>query len=135
MKKHLEVCGAILMKDGKVLAAQRNAGKYEYVSYKWEFPGGKLEDGENAKEALHRELIEEMDVHISVEDMEPFYVVEHEYPDFTMRMHCFTCNMHDGHINLKEHVDMKWCTMDDIMDLDWAPADVPVVEVLVKKGF
>ena len=70
MKKHLEVCGAILMKDGKILGAQRNAGKYEYVSYKWEFPGGKLEEGENAKEALHRELIEEMDVHVSEEDME-----------------------------------------------------------------
>ena len=135
MKKHLEVCGAILMKNGKVLAAQRNAGKYEYVSYKWEFPGGKLEDGENADEALNRELIEEMDVHISVEDMEPFYVVEHEYPDFTMRMHCFICNMHDPSVNLKEHVDMKWCTMNDIMDLDWAPADIPVVEALVKRGF
>lgn len=133
--KHLEVCGAILLKDNKVLCAQRNAGKYEYVSYKWEFPGGKLEPGESAKEALHRELIEEMDVHIDEKDMEPFYVVEHQYPDFEMRMHCFICNMRDNYVNLKEHVDIKWSTADNIEELDWAPADIPVVRALVERGF
>ena len=133
--KHLEVCGAILLKDHKILCAKRNAGKYEYVSYKWEFPGGKLEPGENAKQALHRELIEEMDVNISENDMKLFYVVEHQYPDFEMRMHCFICKMSDEVINLKEHVDMKWSTVENIQDLDWAPADLPVVNALVKKGF
>lgn len=133
--KHLEVCAAILLKDNKVLCAQRNKGKYEYVSYKYEFPGGKLEPGENAKEALHRELIEEMDIVISEEDMEPFYVVEHQYPDFHMRMHCFLCRMQSDTVNLKEHVDMKWSTVDQIKNLDWAPADIPIVEALVERGF
>ncbi|MGN0658831.1 MAG: (deoxy)nucleoside triphosphate pyrophosphohydrolase [Emergencia sp.] len=133
--KHLEVCGAILMKDGKVLCAQRNAGKYDYVAFKWEFPGGKLEEGETPKEALHRELIEEMEVHIDADDMEPFYVVEHVYPDFEMRMHCFICSMGDENPVLREHADARWCTADDILDLDWAPADLPVVRALVERGF
>lgn len=133
--KHLEVCGAILLKDHRILCAQRNAGKYDYVSYKWEFPGGKLEPGENAKQALRRELIEEMDVNISESDMELFYVVEHQYPDFKMQMHCFICKMSNDTINLKEHVDMRWSTIENIQDLDWAPADLPVVNALVKKGF
>lgn len=133
--KHIEVCAAILLKDNKVLCAQRNKGKYEYVSYKYEFPGGKLEDGEDAKEALHRELIEEMDIVISEEEMEPFYVVEHQYPDFHMRMHCFLCKMQSDIVNLKEHVDMQWSTVDQIERLDWAPADIPVVNALVERGF
>lgn len=133
--KHLEVCGAILMKNGKVLCAQRNAGKYDYVAFKWEFPGGKLEEGETPKEALHRELIEEMEVHIDADDMEPFYVVEHVYPDFEMRMHCFLCSMGDENPVLREHADARWCTTDDILDLDWAPADLPVVRALVERGF
>ena len=133
--KHLEVCGAILLKGNKVLCAQRGENKYDYRSYRWEFPGGKLEAGETAAQALHRELIEEMDVHVDAEDMEPFYVVEHQYPDFELRMHCFICKVSDCEVNLKEHADMCWATIDEIEKLEWLPADRPVVDALVKRGF
>lgn len=85
--RHLEVCGAILLKGNKAFCAQRGKNKYDYLSYRWEFPGGKLEAGETAAQALHRELIEEIDLHVDVENMEPFYVVEYQYPDFELRMH------------------------------------------------
>ena len=84
--KHLEVCGAILIKENKVFCAQRGKCKEDYLSHRWEFPGRKLE-----AQALHRELIEEMDVHVDVEDMEAFFVAEYQYPDFEIRMHCFIC--------------------------------------------
>lgn len=133
--KELEVSGAILLRDGKVLCAQRGVNKHDYISKKYEFPGGKLEAGETPKEALHRELIEEMDVNIDIEDMEEFYVVEHQYPDFFIKMHCFICKMSDERINLKEHLDVQWRTVETIRELDWAPADIPVLEALIKKGF
>lgn len=133
--KHLEVCGAILLKGNKVLCAQRGKCKEDYLSHRWEFPGGKLEAGETAAQALHRELIEEMDVHVDAGDMEPFYVVEHQYPDFELRMHCFICKVSDCEVNLKEHADMCWATVDEIEKLEWLPADRPVVDALVKRGF
>lgn len=102
--KIIEVSGAILVNDGEILCAQRNKGKHEYVSYKYEFPGGKIEQGETPAEALHRELIEEMEVDIPAETMKHFYTVEHTYPDFEIKMHCFICNMEDRHIVLKEHI-------------------------------
>ncbi|MEG1469688.1 MAG: (deoxy)nucleoside triphosphate pyrophosphohydrolase [Anaerovoracaceae bacterium] len=132
--KHLEVAGAILIKDGKILCAKRGNGIYEYTSQKYEFPGGKLEGSESPKEALHRELIEEMDLNIDIDNMELFYIVEHQYPDFFIKMHCFISEITDEKINLKEHLDMQWKTTDDILDLDWAAADFPVVEALVNRG-
>lgn len=133
--KHLEVCGAILLKENKVLCAQRGKCKEDYLSYRWEFPGGKLEAGETAAQALHRELIEEMDVHVDVENMEPFFVVEHQYPDFEIRMHCFICKVDDCEVTLNEHANMCWATVDEIEKLEWLPADRPAVDALVKRGF
>ena len=130
--RYIEVAAAIIIKDGQILAAQKGYGPFEGM---WEFPGGKLEAGETAAQALHRELIEEMDVHVDAEDMEPFYVVEHQYPDFELRMHCFICKVSDCEVNLKEHADMCWATIDEIEKLEWLPADRPVVDALVKRGF
>lgn len=132
--KTIEVSGAILVHDGEVLCAQRNEGKYDYVSYKYEFPGGKIEQGETPAEALHRELIEEMEVDIPVAAMRHFYTVEHEYPDFAITMHCFICNMADRHIILKEHINAVWKSPQKLNELDWAAADRPVVEALVNQG-
>ncbi len=130
----LEVSGAILVNNGEILCAQRNKGKYEYVSYKYEFPGGKIEQGETAAEALHRELIEEMEVDIPIDSMKHFYTVEHTYPDFNIRMHCYICNMKERRIVLKEHVNAVWKSLQSIGELDWAAADRPVVEALIKRG-
>lgn len=132
--KTIEVSGAILVNNSEILCAQRDKGKYDYVSYKYEFPGGKIEQGETPAEALHRELIEEMEVYIPAEAMKHFYTVEHTYPDFAIRMHCFICNMENRHIVLKEHINAVWKDLHSLSEIDWAAADRPVVEALVNQG-
>lgn len=82
--KHLEVVAAILEYDGKILCMERGQGKFEYVSFKYEFPGGKIEPGEKKHEAIERELREEMDVHVSVREEDLYMTVHHDYPDFSI---------------------------------------------------
>lgn len=132
--KQLEVAGAILVHDGKILCAQRGKGKYDYTSYKYEFPGGKLEEGETPREALHRELIEEMDVNIKIDDMKTYCVVEHRYRDFEIRMYAFLCPMDSDKITLKEHVAAEWLAPERLKELDWAGADWPIVKELEVGG-
>jgi 8-oxo-dGTP diphosphatase len=132
--KHLEVSAAILIYKDYLLCTQRGEGKYKYVSFKYEFPGGKIEPGESPKEALMRELSEEMDVDIRTESMQFFYTVNHKYPDFEITMHSFICPMKSVAFNLKEHIDYKWMNIDNLDSLDWAPADIPIVRELKKKG-
>lgn len=133
--KHLEVAGAILVYENKVLCAQRGKGKYDYISYKYEFPGGKLEMGESPREALHRELIEEMDIDIDINAMKTYMSVEHRYEDFEIRMHTFVCHMEHNDVNLKEHINALWLEVDKMKDLDWAEADLPIVKELEERGF
>lgn len=80
--KHLEVVAAILEYDGKILCMERGQGKFDYVSFKYEFPGGKIEPGEAKHTAIERELREEMDVHVSVKESDLYMTVHHDYPDF-----------------------------------------------------
>lgn len=129
--KELNVVAAILIYNNKILCAQRAEGKYEYISYKYEFPGGKLEQGESSEEALNRELMEEMDVNVDINDMQYFYTVDYEYPDFKIKMHSFICNVDNDNINLKEHNAIKWLEKDQLNTLDWAAADLPIVEKLM----
>lgn len=131
--KTLNVVGAILTYNNRILCAQRGAGKYEYVSYKYEFPGGKIEDGETPKEALHRELIEEMLVDIDIDDMSFFDSVEYDYPDFKLKMSTFVAPLRDQKITLTEHVDIKWLEPSELDSVDWALADTPIVRKLMKE--
>ena len=87
--RHIEVVAAVIEHDGKILCMERDQGKYDYVSFKWEFPGGKIEEGESKEEALKRELREEMEMDVEV--VSHFLDVYHEYPDFTMNMYAFSC--------------------------------------------
>ena len=109
-----------------LFATQRGYGKYKDG---WEFPGGKIEDGESPQEALYREIKEELDVEIDVGDL--LITVEHDYEDFHLSMDCFWCEILSGKLELKEHEAAKWLTMDKIWDVDWLPADVKVVEAIV----
>lgn len=86
MMKHYEVVAAVIEHDGKILCMQRNKGKFDYVSYKFEFPGGKVEAGEERHTALERELREEMDMDISIPEDAYLMTVEHTYPD--LRLPC-----------------------------------------------
>jgi 8-oxo-dGTP diphosphatase len=129
MKKHYTVSAAIIVENKKILCVQRNKSKYDYISYKYEFPGGKLEEGENEEDALIREISEELNLVIDV--AEKFLVVTHEYLDFNLTMHSYLCKANTEKLVLKEHIDAKWLHKDELIELDWAAADLPIVSKLI----
>ena len=106
--KHLEVVGGILIFQGKILCMQRSIGKYEYLNFKYEFPGGKVEEGENHPQALMRELKEEMDLDLNVSETDYFDEVSHKYPDFEISMYCYLCHLSSDSFQQKEHANFKW---------------------------
>jgi 8-oxo-dGTP diphosphatase len=129
MKKHYTISAAIIVENKKILCVQRNKGKYDYISYKYEFPGGKLEEGENEEDALKREISEELNLEIDV--AEKFLLVTHEYLDFNLTMHSYLCKANTEKLVLKEHIDAKWLNKDELFELDWAAADLPIVSKLI----
>jgi 8-oxo-dGTP diphosphatase len=129
--KHVEVVASIIEHQGKTLCVQRNTSKYDYISLKYEFPGGKVEEGETNEAALVREIREELSMEIR--DLKHFLTVEHSYPDFKITMHSYKCKVDNAELKLSEHVDFKWRTPNEMDDLDWAAADIPIVEKLKKE--
>lgn len=128
--KSVEVVAAIIIKDEKILAVQKGKAKYDYVSYKWEFPGGKVEVSESLEQAIEREIYEELNIKITPQKL--LITMKHQYPDFYLIMHCFICDYHSGELQLNEHVALKWLSNKELSSLDWAQADIPVVQVLIK---
>lgn len=126
MKKTIEVVAAVITKGDKFFCAQR-ADKGE-LAKKWEFPGGKIEKGETKEKALIRELKEELDIDVSVDSF--IMTVNHEYNGFNLILHAFSCSLLSEEIHLKEHLDSKWLSLSDLSVLDWAAADIPVVNKL-----
>ena len=126
--KTIEVVAAVLRDGDKVFATQRGYGDYKD---KWEFPGGKIEPGETPEEAIIREIKEELDVDITVDSF--LCTVEYDYPEFHLTMHCFLCSILDGTLTLIEHEAAKWLGPDELWSVDWLPADVKVVEELIKR--
>ena len=129
MKKHLEVVGAVVVQDGKVLAAKRGESKYPYVAHKYEFAGGKIEEGESQENALVREVKEELKADIRV--LSPFLEMRHEYPDFTITLYTFLCEFISEFRNT-EHESLEWLPLCSLDAAQWAPADAPAVEELKK---
>ncbi len=125
--KNIEVVAAVIYESGKILATQRGYGEFKDG---WEFPGGKMEKGESAEQALIRELREELTVTVEVEKL--LMTVEYDYPAFHLTMHCFLTKITAGKINLLEHEAMKWLSSEDINSVEWLPADIQVVEYLKK---
>ena len=126
----IQVVAAAIFQNDKVLSVQRAEHEKEYVSLKWEFPGGKVEVGESREEALAREIREELSVDIEVSEF--LMTVEHTYPGFHLTMHVFKCVLDEGEIALNEHVALKWLSIDELDQLDWAAADIPVVKSLMQ---
>lgn len=127
--KHVEVAAAVIVCEGKVFAAQRkNAGE---MARRWEFPGGKLEEGESPEEALVREIREELDSTISVDSY--IMTVEHQYRTFSLTMHAYLCTLVEGELFLEEHLASRWLDGDSLFSVAWADADVPIVQAIADK--
>ena len=120
---------ATVVKDGKeeriVFATQRGYGEYKDG---WEFPGGKVEDGETPKEALAREIKEELDTTIDVGQY--IGTIEYDYPAFHLSMDCFAAEIVEGDLVLKEHEAAKWLSKGTLYSVDWLPADVTILEAV-----
>lgn len=116
--KTIEVVAAIIVRDGKVFATERGYGQWKGW---WEFPGGKMEEGESPEEALKREIREELDAEICVGEL--LDTVEWDYPDFHLTMHCFICSLTSGSMHLNEHEDAAWLTEETLDSVKWLPAD------------
>ncbi|MDP1959419.1 MAG: (deoxy)nucleoside triphosphate pyrophosphohydrolase [Methylotenera sp.] len=126
--KHIEVVAAVIYKGNKILCVQRGKHKFDYISLKFEFPGGKIEIGETKEDALIREIKEELEMNIEIQ--KEFLTVFFEYPDFKITMHSFICICNSDVFSLKEHVEFKWLLNTELGGLDWASADIPIVEKL-----
>lgn len=125
--KTIEVVAAIIKDGNKIFATQRGYGEFKDG---WEFPGGKIEDGESPQEALAREIKEELDVEISVQEL--FDTVEYDYPGFHLTMHCFISSLKAGEIVLNEHEDARWLYKEELDTVAWLPADEGLIEKLKK---
>ena len=127
--KKVEVVAAVIIKDSKILCVQRGVSKLDYISKKWEFPGGKIEENESFEDALMREIQEELRLNIRIEKL--FLTVEHTYQDFHLTMHSYLCETENTELTLTEHLDFKWLEKENLLALDWAAADVPIVKKLM----
>ena len=125
--RRIEVAAAIIHDGKRIFATQRGYGNYRH---KWEFPGGKLEQGETAAQALVREIREELRAEIEVGEL--FGTVEYDYPEFHVTMHCFLCTLATEQMTLVEHEAAKWLGAEDIDSVDWLPSDLEIVDDLKK---
>ena len=123
--KTIEVVAAIIIKDGEVFATQRGYGEFKGW---WEFPGGKIESGECPKDALVREIREELDAEIAVGDL--LETVEWDYPNFHLTMHCFVCSLISEHMHLNEHAAAAWLGRENLHSVKWLPADEGLISKL-----
>ena len=127
--KTYHVVAAIITQGNKILATQRGYGDHKDG---WEFPGGKIEPGETAEQALAREIQEELDITISI--AQHVVDVSYDYPKFHLEMSCFLCTIADGTPHLVEHEAARWLLPSQIDTVDWLPADVLVVSALKEQG-
>lgn len=125
--KNIHVSAAIIMKDNKIFVTQRGYGEFKDW---WEFPGGKIEEGETPEECLKREIKEELKADINIDKY--LCTVEYDYPNFHLKMECFICSLIDGHLELVEAEDAKFITKDQLDNIDSLPADLLVVKELKK---
>ena len=118
------ICDRISQKN-KIYATARGYGEFKG---KWEFPGGKIEDGETPQDALRREIKEELDIAISVGNY--IDTIEYDYPTFHLSMECFWAEIKNGEPVLLEHEAAKWLSKEEIYSVEWLPADLSILEVI-----
>lgn len=123
------VTAAAMVMNGKVLIAQREAGSH--MEFRWEFPGGKLETDETPEECIVREIKEELDMDIEVIDI--YKVVKFKYEEKDILLLCYLCKILSGEGKALECNDFKWVERDKLTDFDFVPADLPIVEKILKE--
>ena len=122
-KNRVEVSAALIFRAGRLLITQRHARSH--LGGLWEFPGGKIEAGETAEECLIRELREELGVSVFIGSaLSP---ATHSYQDFTVTLYPFICSLTGGTVTMHEHHALKWVEPQQMPELDWAAADLPVI--------
>ena len=126
--KKVRVVAAVIRHEDKIFATQRGYGE---MKGGWEFPGGKIEEGETPQQALKREIEEELDSEIQVGDL--IDTIEYDYPSFHLSMDCFWCEVLKGDLVLKEHEAAKWLDKNSLVSVAWLPADITLIDK-VKKG-
>lgn len=129
MKKNIYVVGAVIVKAGKVLCAQRGPDKS--LPNLWEFPGGKIEAGETEQEALIREINEELACEIAVGKKIEYTAYEYDFG--IVHLTTYYCRIVAGTPVLTEHLDSKWLLPEELAGLDWAPADIPAIEKIARE--
>lgn len=127
MAKRIEVVAGVIITDGKVFVAQRGYGEFKGG---WEFPGGKVEEGESLETALKRELREELDVDVSVGRL--IKTIEYDYPNFHLTLHCLETKIVSGEPKLLEHESARWVDGNEVEKLAWLPADIEMIPELKK---
>lgn len=130
--KKIEVVAGIIFFEDQILCVQRPKNKLDYISEKFEFPGGKIENNETNIDALNRELFEELNLNVDIKNF--FFTVIHQYPDFELTMHSYLCEVKSKEVVLNEHISLEWLNIKDLKKLDWAAADIPIVDKLILNG-
>lgn len=121
--KTVRVVAAVIRDGDKIFATQRGYGEYKDG---WEFPGGKIEEGETPQEALKREILEELDTEITVGDL--IKTIEYDYPTFHLSMDCFWATVKSGHLELREAEAARWLSKEELDEVEWLPADLELVD-------
>lgn len=125
----IQVLAAVIVKENKILCVQRGAHKFPYLTNKWEFPGGKMEDGESQEETIQREILEELSMEIK--PIKHLMSNQHHYPDLSIELHTWLCIPLSESFELNEHQAFVWLEVKELSTLDWAEADVAVIHFLM----
>ena len=127
-RKSIEVVAAIIRRGAQIFATQRGYGDWKDW---WEFPGGKMEPGETPREALVREIREELDAEVCVGEL--LKTVEWDYPAFHLTLHCYWCSLASEEMHLLEHESARWLDADDLDSVRWLPADEQLLPLIRKE--